>query len=72
MERYRFTTSPGVIYSDFRSRNEFLMAVEQAKKLDSLLWSSADGKALIISEEGHEDFKQWHATIKSKQNLAFR
>lgn len=56
------------MYSSFSSRNEYIAAVEQARKLKALLWNSVEAKALIVSEEGHDDFKQWYGAMKQRQS----
>ncbi|KAE9555206.1 hypothetical protein FO519_001556 [Halicephalobus sp. NKZ332] len=68
IERYRFNHCSGIMYASFSTRNEFLSAVEQAKRLDCLLWSSTDRNLLIIKEENHEEFKQWFMAKQQRMN----
>uniref|UniRef100_A0A914QBZ6 Transcription factor Tfb2 C-terminal domain-containing protein n=1 Tax=Panagrolaimus davidi TaxID=227884 RepID=A0A914QBZ6_9BILA len=48
VERSRCTHSPGVLYSNFAKRNEFLGALNYAKAKNILKWSSPQNRQLIM------------------------
>uniref|UniRef100_A0AC34FQA5 General transcription factor IIH subunit 4 n=1 Tax=Panagrolaimus sp. ES5 TaxID=591445 RepID=A0AC34FQA5_9BILA len=64
VERSRFTHSPGVLYSNFATRNEYLGAMTYAKENNILKWSSPQNRQIIIDSDGHQAFKHWWATSK--------
>jgi transcription initiation factor TFIIH subunit 4 len=58
-ERNRVTLQPGTLYDSFGKKDAFERSKAHAQKLGVYLWSNAEKMLLFVSEEGHQQMRDW-------------
>lgn len=68
-ERDRFIFKKGVLYNQFLSQNDFDIVKNYARDSGVLIWDSPAKRSIIVTDEGHEDVRQfWKRYRKSAKS----
>jgi transcription initiation factor TFIIH subunit 4 len=68
-ERDRFIFKPGVLYSQFLSQGDFEILRNYARDAGYLVWDNASKRAMVVSQDGHEDVRLfWKRHKKSSKD----
>ena len=69
IERDRFVFKPGVLYSQFLSQGDFEFLRNYARDQGLLVWDNPSKRAMVVSEEGHDDVRLfWKRHKKSTKD----
>ena len=68
-ERDRFQFKPGHLYSQFLSQGDFEILRNYARDSGFLVWDTPSKRAMVVSQEGHEDVRLfWKRHKKSSKD----